>query len=137
LNLRSSRNPTYVAWRCLVGRCTNPSFDNYKRYGGVGITLNPEWLDFEKFVLDMGNRPEGKTLDRIDTTKNYSKENCRWATPSEQQSNRKCAMLLTYDGITKNSREWARDLNLAPGAVWMRIKNGWSVKRAVTTRKAG
>jgi len=136
VNLKSKNNPTYVSWRCLVGRCTNPSFGNYKSYGGVGITLNSSWLDFEKFVLDMGNRPKGKTLDRIDTTKGYSKDNCRWATPKEQQTNRKCALFLTYNGVTKNAREWARDLNLAPGAVWMRIKkHGWSVERAVTSPK--
>jgi len=137
MNLRSARNPTYVSWRCLIGRCTNPSYDNYKMYGGAGITLCPKWLDFDAFVSDMGDRPVGKTLDRIDTTKSYTKDNCRWATHSEQQSNRKCAMLLTYNGITKNAREWSKDLNLAPGTVWMRIKYGWSVEKSVTTRKVG
>ena len=136
MNLKSSRNPTYVAWRCLVGRCTNPSYDNYKRYGGSGVTLDSAWLDFDKFVLDMGNRPEGKTLDRIDATKGYSKDNCRWATPSDQQKNRKCAFLITYNGITKNASDWALDLGLTKGAVWTRIKKyGWSIERALTSPK--
>lgn len=137
MNLRSQRNPTYVTWRSLVGRCTNPKFDNYCRYGAVGVTLDERWLNFDNFVEDMGDRPVGKTIDRIDLFKGYSKENCRWSTPSEQQSNRRCAMLLTHNGITKNAREWSKDLGMAPGAVWMRIKNGWSVEKAVTTRKVG
>lgn len=122
----------------MVGRCTNPKYDNYKRYGGIGITVDPSWLNFENFVVDMGYRPEGKTLDRIDSSKGYSKDNCRWLTPSEQQKNRKCAFLITYKGITKNASDWALDLGLTKGAVWNRIKHlGWSVEKAVTTRKVG
>jgi len=137
MNIRSKNNPTYVTWRSLVGRCTNPSFDNYKRYSGKGITLDLTWLDFDKFVLDMGDRPIGKTLDRIDLNQGYSKDNCRWATPSEQQKNRKCALIISYKGVTKNSSDWSTDLGLTKGAVWMRIKYGWDIERAVTTRKAG
>ena len=86
----------------------------------------------------MGCRPAGMTLDRIDSTKGYSKDNCKWSTPSEQQSNRKCNLYLTHNGVTKTAREWARDLGMAPGAVWNRIKLlGWSVEKAVTTRKVG
>lgn len=77
------------------------------------------------------------TLDRIDNTKGYFKENCRWATPAQQQANRKNCMHLTYNGVTKTSAEWARDLGLAKGAVWGRIKLGWPVEKAVTFRKVG
>ena len=135
--LHSQRNPTYVTWRSMVGRCTNPKFDNYKRYGAIGVTIDNRWLVFENFVEDMGDRPEKKTLDRIDSNIGYTKNNCRWATPAEQQRNRKCAMLITYNGITKNSSDWSTELGLVKSAVWMRIKKGWSIERAVTTRKRG
>ena len=82
---RSAKNPTYVTWRCMVGRCTNPTFGNYKLYGGVGVTVDKEWLIFENFARDMGARPENKTLDRIDNSKGYTKDNCCWSTKKEQQ----------------------------------------------------
>jgi hypothetical protein len=130
--------PTYISWKGLRNRCRLKNVWNYASYGGAGVTYDPAWDSYERFQLDMGNRPEGMTLDRIDGTRGYFKENCRWATASEQQNNRKCALLLTHNGITKNARDWARDLGLAPGAVWNRVKLlGWSIEKAVTTKKVG
>ncbi len=118
-------------------RCTLPCCSNYSRYGAVGITYDSAWESYDKFLEDMGERPEGMTLDRINSSKGYSKDNCRWATPAQQQANRKNCMRITYNGITQTSAEWARSLGLAKGAVWNRIKAGWSVEKAVTLRKAG
>jgi hypothetical protein len=79
----------YQTWDTMIQRCTNPNATKYYNYGGRGITICDEWRSFENFYKDMGPRPELKTLDRIDNEKGYYKENCRWATASEQCLNRR------------------------------------------------
>jgi len=78
---------TYVSWRGMLERCKNKNHKNYDSYGGRGITVHETWAKFENFLRDMGPRPLGKTLDRINNAEGYSKENCRWATRSEQSIN--------------------------------------------------
>ncbi len=79
--------PTYVSWYGMLSRCRNSKSDNYPRYGGRGITVCERWLSFESFLIDMGERPEGLTIDRIDPDENYEPNNCRWATAAEQRAN--------------------------------------------------
>ena len=132
-----TKTKTYSSWRSMIRRCSVKSSYNYARYGGAGIVFDLAWKDFNKFFSDMGERPDGTSLDRIDTNKGYSKDNCRWETSQQQQSNRNCCMNLTYNGVTKTSAEWSTELKLSKSAVWNRIKLGWPVEKAVTTRKAG
>jgi len=73
----------------MIQRCTTPSHKQWGNYGGRGITVCPEWFDFSVFIKDMGKRPPGLTLDRINNDAGYSKENCRWATPFQQVHNRR------------------------------------------------
>ena len=84
-----NRHYLYGTWASMRARCNNPNDSSYARYGGRGVSVCSEWSSFERFLADVGNRPEGKTLDRIDPTGDYSASNCRWATKLEQRHNRR------------------------------------------------
>lgn len=89
-----SSNPTltYNSWNSMKQRCLNPKAPNYHKYGARGITVHPEWIEsFEAFLRDNGERPPGRSLDRIDSTGNYEPGNTRWATPMEQRHNRRAS----------------------------------------------
>jgi len=83
------KHPYYGSYRAMKSRCYNPKVKDYKWYGALGVTVCPEWLvSFEQFLIDMGPKPSPKhTIDRIDPTKNYCKNNCRWADIKTQRNN--------------------------------------------------
>jgi len=84
-----NRTTEYERWHSMRKRCFDPNCHAYKHYGGRGITICDRWLQFENFLADMGRCPPGLSLDRIDNDGNYEPNNCRWATRSEQQRNKR------------------------------------------------
>lgn len=94
-----ANTPTYVSWRKMKERCTNPASDKWRYYGGRGIRLCERWLIFAMFLEDVGARPsEEHSLDRIDNNGNYEPGNCRWATRDEQLSNRSDNVFVSFHG---------------------------------------
>ena len=84
-----ARKPTHRSWEAMKDRCLNPQSTSYKYYGAMGVTFCKEWESFDAFLNDMGVRPEGTTLDRIDPHGNYEPSNCRWANSATQASNKR------------------------------------------------
>jgi hypothetical protein len=124
---------TYLAWRGMKTRCQNPNAGNYREYGGSGITVAPEWEAFESFFADMGECPEGLTLDRIDGTKGYEPGNCRWADDFTQSRNRRTNRILTFNGESLCIGEWAERTGIPYETLRARLSGGWSVEKALTT----
>lgn len=124
----------YSIWAAMIQRCTNPNYPKWKDYGGRGISVAEEWMEFSKFYADMGERPEGKTLDRKDNSQGYSAANCKWSTPSEQGNNRRSTTLLEYNGVEKSLGAWAAEYGIIPHTLYNRIKLGWSVHDALTRK---
>lgn len=121
---------TYMAWHNMKKRCAYPS-PNYKNYTG-NITVSDEWKsNFLTFLHDMGEAPVGKSLDRIDNLKGYSKENCRWATLSEQATNTRKTRLVTIGGETLCVTHWARKIGVSPSCFRYREKKGWPIEKVI------
>lgn len=118
-------------WSNIIQRCTNPNFKQFHDYGGRGITVCDEWRDFANFLHDMGQPPAGFTIERVNNSLGYSKENCRWATRKEQQRNRRANHIIEFNGERKCLTDWAQAYGMHPGALNNRLRAGWSIKEAL------
>jgi hypothetical protein len=129
-----SRSPTYRSWECARSRCRNANNPDFKDYGGRGVSFYSGWDSFQVFLADMGHRPPGHTLDRIDNQGNYEPGNCRWATPSTQQANKRDNQVVIYQGRTMILADLARETGVPYQRLHERIvRRGWDVERAVST----
>lgn len=123
---------TYGAWMNMRTRCLNPKSTQARWYERRGLTICERWLAFENFLADMGQAPEGMTLERKDNNAGYSSENCVWDTPTNQANNRRSNRWITFNGTTLTLAQWARKTNLKHSTIGRRLKVGWSVERALT-----
>lgn len=132
---RHSHKTEYTIWACAKSRCINPKDTNYKNYGARGIKMCPAWSEsFEQFIKDMGRRPQGLTLDRIDFNKGYSKENCRWATQKEQQNNKRTNTIMTYKGKRLNLKQWSELTGIRYDTVVNRYTKGLEPEKVLATK---
>lgn len=129
------RSPTYKSWLSMRARCNNPGSGNWAEYGGKGIKMCDRWLSYENFLTDMGERPPGHSIDRIDNDGDYTPENCRWATQRQQNRNQRRNRLITHQGATKCLAEWAEESGVAQQLLRSRLERGWTFERAM--RPAG
>lgn len=124
----------YHIWENMVQRTTNPKATGYANYGGKGVHVCEEWLDFRKFMQWARYRySDNLTIDRIDNTKGYTPDNCRWVTRAQQNLNMSRNVRISYKGQTKCMSEWASIYNINYKTLEYRIKHGWGVEKALST----
>ncbi len=129
----------HYIWCSIKQRCNNPNVKNYHRYGGRGIKICPQWeSNFEKFVSDMGIRPKGYSIDRIDNNKGYFKENCRWVAKEKNCNNTSKNIYYTYQNETLSETQWAKKLNISRNKFmyWVRKKDlNWVIQNIEIIKK--
>lgn len=124
---------THASWNAMRLRCNNPNHVAYPRYGGRGITICDRWSVFEAFLEDMGERPKGLSLDRINNDDGYCAANCRWSTGSVQSRNRCTSRMVEVNGIVQTLADWCDELDMPYGAVSSRINAlRWNAADALT-----
>ena len=127
----------YRAWHHMKQRCYNPQCKDYHNYGGRGISVCESWVNsFENFLSDMGQCPDGLTLDRKDSNGNYEPGNCRWATWTEQARNKRLTKQITINGLTHCISEWSEISGVAYKCINDRIKRGWPPERLLEPSRA-
>jgi hypothetical protein len=133
--------PEYKTWKDMIDRCYSENCIAYKYYGGRGISVCERWRQsFSDFLEDMGNRPCGHTIDRIDNDGNYEPANCRWATRREQASNRRKAVpraeiVIEFNGMQKTVSEWSEYTGVKVGTISCRRSRGYPIEQVLHSGK--
>lgn len=126
--------PEYTAWAHMVQRITNPKCQEYVNYGGRGLSMDEQWIDFSRFFADMGPKPSPlHSLERRDNSRGYFPDNCYWATFKEQARNTRRNRWITWNGRTQLLIDWIEELGKPKSTIMMRLRRGWSIERAFTT----
>lgn len=128
-------NRTYSIYRDMRTRCENPKYKKFHLYGGRGIKVCDRWNNFENFLADMGERPEGLSLERNDVNGDYGPNNCRWASSLDQANNKRNNVFLEYCGKRMTVAQWARELNMKAGTIYHRVSHGWPPERVLSSKK--
>lgn len=126
-----SNTPMYRLWWGMVSRCNHPKTRSYELYGGRGIQVCERWLVFENFYADMGDRPEGMTIERRDTDGPYAKENCYWATNAQQQRNRRNNVRVDWGGATWILRDLCDHLGIYSTHLYRVMRRGCTLVEAI------
>lgn len=121
----------YSVWEKMHARCHYKKHKNYKNYGGRGIKICERWHTFKNFLADMGARPKGLTIERIDTNGDYEPTNCRWATFAEQRRNQRRSIFVEYEGERLLLMDLCAKLGLSRGIVYGRLKSRWTLEDAL------
>jgi hypothetical protein len=132
---RGGHSCTFRAWTHMRDRCLNPSCTDYKHYGGRGLAVCERWNSFKNFLMDLGERPPGTTLGRIDNGKGYHPGNVRWETPKQQGRNKRNNRIVSVLGKTGPMSAVCDELSLDYKMVKSRLHKGWSVEDAFTAPK--
>lgn len=122
-------DPTYKVWVQMRRRCRERD-----DYGGRGVRVCARWERYENFLADMGPKPTGKQIDRINNDQGYSPDNCRWASPKENSNNRRNSILIAHDGLTLSAAEWSERLGIPAPTIRYRYHQGWSADRILSVR---
>lgn len=132
-----SRSLIYKTWIKIKSRCHSITDKGYKNYGGRGIKVCERWFNsFENFLLDMGQKPSPLySIERLNNNGDYEPNNCIWATQKVQARNKRNSRFIEYKGETRNINEWAEITGLNRLIIYRRIKNGWSVEKALSEPK--
>lgn len=123
---------TYMSWQRMLARCEYTKNPSYHRYGARGITVCERWHSFVNFLADMGERPAGMQLDRIDNDGNYEPGNCRWVSPKENSRHRSSNVMLTFNGVTQCLSAWAEETGVPQWVISTRRLKGWPTERLLT-----
>lgn len=124
---------TYSTWLHMTDRCNNPNNDSYKNYGGRGIEVCERWSDFANFLEDMGERPKGTSIDRVNVDLGYFKDNCRWATKKVQLNNKRDNRKFDYKGETLTISQLSEKYGINRAKLSYRLKRGWGIEEAINT----
>ncbi len=126
-------SPEFSCWQSMKHRCSNHNNASYAAYGGRGISVCARWENsFESFYEDMGPRPSSKhSIERIDNDSGYEPKNCRWATKSEQASNRRNTRHFAYNGKSLTIAQWAKQTGVPDATTRSRISRGWTAKEVL------
>ena len=126
---------TKQCWADMKQRCYNPNSQQYKNYGLRGIFVCTRWLEsFENFLSDMGNKPDGLTLERINTNGNYEPANCKWADSFEQARNKRTTHKFEFDGKYMTMREWAKHLGRHESTLSSRLRMGYPIEMILSSK---
>jgi len=128
-----SGSKAYQVWTNMFQRCNNPNHAQYADYGGRGISVCVRWQTFKSFYEDMGDPPLDMCIERVDNDKGYTKGNCRWATRTEENRNKRSNRILDYNGESRPMSEWAEEIGIKYGTLKTRLRLGWSVEEALET----
>lgn len=134
-NRKLVKSPTWTSWTAMLSRCRNPNNASFACYGARGIRVCERWAVFENFLRDMGERPAGTSLDRIDSDGNYEPQNCRWATPKQQQANTRKTVRIALDGEVVSLIEASRRLGVHREAIKRRVAEHGDPRRPHCTER--